>query len=52
MRLKTVIGFDFGTRHIGVAVGQTISMTTQSCMSIPACQGVPCWKKMEKLLKT
>ena len=49
--LNTLIGFDFGMRYIGVAVGQTISMTTQACHSLSAQDGIPSWPKVESLLK-
>jgi putative Holliday junction resolvase len=51
MPLRTVLGFDFGMRHIGVAVGQAISMTTQSCNSLYAQQGIPYWERINALLK-
>jgi len=50
--IKTVIGFDFGIRHIGVAVGQTISISTEPCQSLSARQGIPHWEKIVALLKT
>jgi putative Holliday junction resolvase len=46
----TVMGFDFGMKHIGVAVGQTITRTAQALTSISAQQGIPDWKEIEKLI--
>lgn len=48
--LKTVVGFDFGMRHIGVAVGQTITMTAKPQTSLRACDGQPDWKQVAQLL--
>ncbi|CUX95934.1 Putative Holliday junction resolvase [Candidatus Mikella endobia] len=45
-----IIAFDFGTRSIGVAVGQHITCTAQPLMSFKARDGVPNWKYIEKLL--
>ena len=50
--IQIVIGFDFGMRHIGVAIGQTISMSAEPQHSLSARQGVPCWEKIEALSKT
>jgi putative Holliday junction resolvase len=46
----TVMGFDFGMRHIGIAVGQTITRTAEALTSISAQQGIPDWKQIEKLI--
>ncbi|SBT81964.1 Putative Holliday junction resolvase [secondary endosymbiont of Trabutina mannipara] len=46
-----IIAFDFGTRSIGVAVGQHITCTAQPLTSFKARDGVPNWKDIEKLLK-
>lgn len=46
----TVMGFDFGMRHIGIAVGQTITRTAEALTSVSAQQGIPDWKEIEKLI--
>lgn len=48
--LKTVLGFDFGTRYIGIAIGQTITMTAEACSSLRAYQGVPKWPEVTRLI--
>ena len=47
----TLIGFDFGTRSIGVAVGQRITGTARPLGAPKAQDGTPDWKAIEKLLK-
>jgi putative Holliday junction resolvase len=46
----TVLGFDFGMRHIGVAVGQSITKTARGLAVITAHQGIPDWKKIATLI--
>jgi putative Holliday junction resolvase len=50
--LNTVIGFDFGMRYIGVAVGETITMSAQPYTSLLATQGHPNWEEIKKLFET
>lgn len=52
MSLNTLIGFDFGMRHIGVAIGQTVNLTAQPHTSIGAKDGVPHWEKIDSLVST
>lgn len=47
----TVLAFDFGTKRIGVAVGQSITGTAQALELIPARDGVPDWNLLESLIK-
>lgn len=47
----TVIAFDFGTRSIGCAIGQSITGTAQSLPAFPAQDGIPDWTKIEKCLR-
>jgi putative Holliday junction resolvase len=47
----TVLGFDFGLRRIGCAVGQTITGTASPLCTLIACQGVPQWNEVDRLLK-
>lgn len=47
-----LLGFDFGLRHIGVAVGQTITQTAQALTSIRAEKGIPNWNDISQLIKT
>lgn len=47
----TLLAFDFGTKNIGVAVGQSITATAQALPPIKADQGIPNWKHIEKYLQ-
>ncbi|MEW5562326.1 Holliday junction resolvase RuvX [Enterobacter asburiae] len=47
----TLIGFDFGTRSIGVAVGQRVTGTARPLGALKAQDGTPDWSAIEKLLK-
>lgn len=46
-----LLGFDFGMKRIGVAVGQTITQTASPLETIKANQGIPQWDRLDKLLK-
>lgn len=48
---KILLGFDFGMKRIGVAVGQTITQTANPLETLPAKEGVPTWHTVEKLIK-
>lgn len=45
------LGFDFGTKHIGVAVGQLITVTATPLRPINAVHGTPDWGVINKLIK-
>lgn len=47
----TLLAFDFGTKSIGVAIGQRITGTARPLTAIKAQDGTPDWKLIEKLLK-
>lgn len=47
---RRVMAFDFGTRRIGVAVGQEMLGSGQPVAMIPARDGIPDWNKIEKLI--
>lgn len=47
----TFLAFDFGTRSIGVAVGQQITGTARPLNALKAQNGTPDWTLIEKLLK-
>jgi putative Holliday junction resolvase len=46
----TVMGFDYGTKRIGVAVGQTITRTASPLATIAARNGDPRWDEIAKLV--
>lgn len=45
-----VLCFDFGTRQIGVAVGQTVSGTAQPVTVLRARDGQPQWEEVARLV--
>lgn len=47
----TLLGFDFGTKSIGVATGQMITATAQPIPAIKANDGIPNWETVEKVIK-
>jgi|TARA_B110000091_G_scaffold114250_1_gene123434 putative Holliday junction resolvase len=48
---RTVIGFDFGKKYIGVAVGQEITGSASPLGSIKAKDGIPHWDSLGSYLK-
>ena len=48
---RSLMGFDFGTRSIGVATGQEVTGTASPLTSLKANEGIPDWIQLEKLLK-
>lgn len=50
MNIKTVLGFDYGTKSIGVAIGQIITGSATPIGSLKAVDGIPNWDQIEKLL--
>ncbi|MBD1388733.1 Holliday junction resolvase RuvX [Neiella sp. HB171785] len=47
---RTILGFDYGTKSIGVAVGQEITGTASPDAALKANDGVPNWQQVESLL--
>jgi len=48
---KVVMGFDFGTKKIGVAIGQTVTKSARALATIPAKEGIPNWQILDSLIK-
>lgn len=46
-----ILGFDYGTKIIGVSVGQTLTKTAQALPAIKAKNGQPNWQDIESLIK-
>ncbi len=46
-----LLGFDFGTKSIGVATGQMITATAQPLSAIKANDGIPNWDIVEQVIK-
>ncbi|MDB6063433.1 MAG: Holliday junction resolvase YqgF [Verrucomicrobiaceae bacterium] len=45
-----ILAFDYGTQHIGVAIGQTITHTASPLAAISAKDGVPNWDNIGALI--
>jgi putative Holliday junction resolvase len=48
--MEVILAFDFGLRHIGVAVGQSITLSATPLPSLLAEKGKPHWESVEGLL--
>lgn len=48
---RSVLGFDFGTKYIGVAIGQEITGSASPLGSVKANDGIPNWDNIEHYLK-
>lgn len=49
--IKTLLAFDYGTKNIGVACGQTITRTANVQPPLKAKDGIPDWNQIEKIVK-
>ena len=49
--LRLLLGFDYGTKQIGVAVGQTITGQARELCILKAQNGIPDWDKVEALVR-
>ncbi|QTS84253.1 Holliday junction resolvase RuvX [Coxiella endosymbiont of Amblyomma nuttalli] len=47
----TALGFDFGMKRIGLAVGQTLTCTANPLPILNVRDGIPHWKKIETLIE-
>lgn len=46
----TLVGFDYGEKRIGVAVGQTLTATATPLMTLAARYGKPDWSKVRAVI--
>lgn len=46
----SILAFDFGMKHIGVAVAQTVTNTARAIGSFKAKNGIPNWQEIQKLI--
>lgn len=46
---RTVLGFDFGKKSIGVAVGQEVTGTASPLNALKATDGIPDWQQLQKV---
>ncbi|MGY3925597.1 Holliday junction resolvase RuvX [Aeromonas simiae] len=51
MSSRSLMGFDYGTKSIGVAVGQELTGSASPLGSLKANDGIPNWDEIEKLIK-
>ncbi|HQQ62858.1 MAG TPA: Holliday junction resolvase RuvX [Pseudomonadales bacterium] len=47
----SLLAFDYGLRHIGVAVGQRLISSASPLVVIKARDGVPDWQHIEKIIR-
>ena len=45
------MAFDFGTKNIGIAIGQEITKTASTLYSIHAINGLPDWEELDMIVK-
>jgi putative Holliday junction resolvase len=48
---QTFLGFDFGSRHLGIAVGSSATGTARPLDSAPVRAGIPDWATVDRLVK-
>lgn len=51
-RSNILLGFDFGMKRIGVAVGQTVTKSARALSTIQSSHGIPDWKVIQKFIDT
>ncbi|MEI6860236.1 MAG: Holliday junction resolvase RuvX [Shewanella sp.] len=51
MNSITVLGFDYGTKSIGIAIGQSLTGTANPVGSIKAVDGIPKWDEIGMLIE-
>ena len=50
LKPSTVLGFDFGMKHIGLAVGQSITHSATPLKTLSALDGIPDWNAIQSLI--
>ncbi len=48
--IDIILGFDYGTKNLGVAIGNTTSHTAQPLIILPVKNNQPQWELIEKLM--
>lgn len=51
MSSQTVLGFDYGTKSIGIAIGQSLTGSANPLQSIKAIDGIPRWEEIGLLIE-
>jgi putative Holliday junction resolvase len=49
--MATLLGFDYGTRKIGVAVGQTVTGTASALKTLLSVKNRPDWERIGQLIE-
>lgn len=49
--IKIILGFDFGLKHIGVAIGEIMTATVKPLSAITARHGNPKWEDIDHLVE-
>jgi putative Holliday junction resolvase len=49
--INTVLGFDFGTKSIGVAIAQVVTGTAAPLAALKATDGIPDWDKVQAVFE-
>ena len=50
MSAHTYLGFDYGTKHLGIAVGGSASGRAEALASTSVRQGIPDWSLLDRLI--
>lgn len=48
---RTLLGFDFGTRRIGIAIGQELTGTARPLTTLTSRDGAPDWATLSRLIE-
>ncbi|MFY8274298.1 Holliday junction resolvase RuvX [Pseudoalteromonas sp. SSDWG2] len=48
---RSVMGFDFGTKSIGVAIGQELTGTANGLKAVKARDGIPNWDDIKQMVQ-
>lgn len=48
---RTLLGFDYGTKSIGVAIGQEITASARPLLALKANDGIPNWEQIGALIQ-
>jgi putative Holliday junction resolvase len=51
LRPGSYLGFDFGTKRIGIAVGQSITLQARPLITLAAQKGNPPWDKLDDIIE-
>lgn len=49
-KIQTVMGFDFGTQRMGIAIGQRLTETASPLDPIKTKDGIPNWDNLQRII--